>query len=353
MNAEQFSFLDSADAVELLSERATSKNYRIVKGSHAYLYKEESFFSDDTETDTVYAITYELSELMRSYGAPLPRWYLSNDGAPFVRKNGVVSTVRDFVEGTEFTATASEIEHIGEDLARFHQVGRKVLAAEPALLSRLKTLPLEKPFGESAVVYQQQLKRDLATRSGHSAESASESCQRAEVCDYIRQNLEAIDALFRSTMDFYRHHTGQEVVTVLHFDLRWDNVVMDAHGHVAAYIDWGYVNGQLHGDRMLDVADGLTRFSEVFCKNHPHRRLKEFVETYLEAYNRIEPLSDYDYAALVPSMTRMQLFRMLRIMRRHHYENDRLGEACQKLKDRLIPLMLRYEADYGFVARSK
>lgn len=337
-------------------ERVTSKIISFEnENSEKFVLKQEFFFDSDGVAGIVklYNTVNYVSEQLREQGVPFPRILNSDNGSSSVFSGDVFSTVQEFIPGEHFCAKDAQIRNLGAELANFHVKGQELLAKNPDLKNKLlSNIPVEKPFETSVKVYREKLKDDIANNSFHFS-STENNCGQTKICDYIRANLDKIDLLVEEVEAFFSSEEGRTLPEgLLHFDFNPNNCLFSESGDLTAFLDLGYVNGPLYGFCVFDIADSMVKFTDNFISNRPGEDYKSFVNQFLKGYNKVRQMTSAEHKGLIPAMTRMQLFRILRILRRHYYENGRMDGAMAKVGARLFPGMLKYKEMYGFLLKT-
>ncbi len=311
-----------------------SRIFRVNTKDTVYLLKHLLWRPATTEKEkqashTAHAFIEKLTAHFQSQGLPVP--LPAKDVA--VEDQNFFS-LHPFVLGEHATTTKAELEDAGRLLAQFHQVGLRLLEAQPNLYEEIPThIPFDKPFEDSVPVWEQ-LKQDLA--EGH-------ACSKPEVCAYFKRNIPHVDKLMR----FVQQHLHPKALQqgICHMDFHPNNTLV-RQGKIVAMLDFDNLAVAPLAD---DVANSLMHFVGNAIHQGVWDSYKEATRAFLAGYNSVRLLSAEELQSLVPYIVRWELMRSLRSLRRHYYEGDRLPGLLDKLPKRIFPNALTAVEHYGFL----
>lgn len=280
---------------------------------------------------------YEVSEVLRAAGVPMARTFRAHDGFFAGEAGGKQYIVQSFVSGDHFSARPEEFAAAGAALGSFHKAGAAYLAAHPeedALIPQL--IPVEKPYEESRALYSTGLRDTLL--SAH-------TCSVPTVCAAFREQVAVIDRVI-AEVDASAVNAPERQRGLLHNDFHTNNALFAADGSLNCFLDLDQMGV---GPYIWDVGNTLASFaSNVYTRNHD-TDFTPLAAAFLTAYHHTHPLSADEYHLTVMASQRWDVMRMLRSLRRHHFENDRLPGLLPKIADRLIPRLTRFPTMMSFL----
>jgi Ser/Thr protein kinase RdoA (MazF antagonist) len=217
-----------------------------------------------------------------------------------------------------------ECSAVGDVLGMFHACGESYLKAYPEEWDVLPAMiPFEKPYEESRVLYENGFREQLLR---------VHTCSVPKVCHAIRESIEEIDRLLClvDTSEVAAHIRSRGL---LHNDVHTRNVLFFNHS-AQALLD---IDQMGIGPFVWDLGNTIASYTWDIAHRGMKEKLPEFIGSLLRAYHTIHPLSLEEYLLVVSASQRWDLQRILRSLRRHHYENDRLSDLLPKIIDRFLP----------------
>lgn len=280
---------------------------------------------------------YEVSEALHAAGVPMARTFRTSNGAFAGEAGGKQYIVQSFVSGEHFSARPEHFSAAGAALGLFHKAGRAHLAAhtgEEAEIERL--IPVEKPYEESRALYDTGLRETLL--SPH-------VCSVPTVCAAFVQNVGRIDQVI-ADIDASAIHSPQRSRGLLHNDFHTNNALFAEDGTLNCFLDLDQIGV---GPHIWDVGNTLASFASNVFTRDPSTQFEPLAKAFLQAYHQTHPLTVEEYQLTVMASQRWDVMRILRSLRRHHFENNRLPGLLPKIADRLIPRLTRFPEMMSFM----
>ncbi len=320
--------------VQFTEETASSAVYRVTgQDGQSYVVKTSIWVGPGPALEKV----YEVSEALRLAGVPMAQTVRTTDGRFAGESGGKQYIVQSFVSGDHFSARPEEFTAAGAALGHFHQAGATYLAAHPqeeALIPQL--IPVEKPYEESRALYSTGLRDTLLS---------THTCSVPTVCAAFREQVAVIDRVI-AEIDASSVNAADRQHGLLHNDFHTNNALFAADGSLNCFLDLDQMGV---GPYIWDVGNTLASFaSNVYTRNQD-TDFTPLAAAFLTAYHQTHPLPAEEYRLTVMASQRWDVMRMLRSLRRHHFENDRLPGLLPKIADRLIPRLTRFPAMMSFL----
>ena len=145
----------------------------------------------------------------------------------------------------------------------------------------------------------------------------------------------------------YREEAGQLLAKLAVFQDVAYAAVYDESG-AAAIIDIDHLNVGCLG---ADIGNALASFVSRLKKMDKDEPAEKITTLFFSAYHKSNPLSLLDYKLALPSIQRTSVTRILRIMRRHHFENNRLPEMMKKIPDRFLARLKDSPKEFSFLTK--
>jgi Ser/Thr protein kinase RdoA (MazF antagonist) len=299
--------------VERFSEEtASSRVYRISLRNGRRVVLKRSFWYFGKMAIRAIEKAQEVSEPLRLRGVPVPITYLTLKGKYAAKYNGGQITLLEYIEGEYFTANDRQFIEAGRALAIFHREGEVFLRKHP--IERVliaKKIPVEKPY----------------------------ECSVPDVCSAVRDHIHIFDQtikiLDRSGISNRELSSG-----IVHNDFNVKNCFFKKDGAFSSFIDIDQLG---IAPFIWDVGNTLLSFVSK-SKNYEHS-----AELFLAAYHKEHPLPLNEYLLIIAAAVRWDMMRILRSLRRHHYENDRLVNLLPKIKSRLIARVIQAPKIFSFL----
>ncbi len=341
---KNYNFFVVSDTVERFSETtASSKVYRCqIKEGGQIVIKRSFWYNDEDKKNTqdsaeILEKVYSVSEELRKRGIKLPR-IISNKNNKFITttKSDQIM-ISEFINGKKFTLADREFFSIGSTLGQLHKTGLQYLKDYPKEYKAIEIgIPVEKPYEESRAMYYKGLREDLL---------ADHQCSAPEVCKTVKQNIKIIDETIEY-IDNSDINSKSLSRGILHNDLNRKNIFFNSEGEVISVLDIDQVGV---GPLIWDVGNTLASFAWEFHKINSLDIFEQKVKLFLQAYHEASPLPAKEYELCLAANQRWDVMRILRSLRRHHYENDRLPGLLPKIKDRIIPRIIAASRIFFFL----
>jgi Ser/Thr protein kinase RdoA (MazF antagonist) len=322
---------------------ASSQLYRYQSKRTGLILIKKSFWYDDQATQKSLGAlqkAYEVSEVLRSHGLPLPKVFFTKDKRLVSTLDLSPIVVLEYKEGLTLSFTEREFISSATALATFHREGRKYLQEHPEEKQKiLEAIPIEKPYEESRKIYFDRLRDDLL-KTHH--------CDFSQVCQTVKENIGLID----KTIELIDSSgvTDQSLSSgVLHNDFNTGNCLFGKDGTLLAILDIDQVG---IGPYIWDIANTLSSFGWKAREFDLNFDFEEFTKIFIQAYHKEFPLPLSEYELCLAARQRWDVMRILRSLRRHHYENNRLPELLPKIKNRFIPRLILAPELFSFLTKS-
>lgn len=325
-----------------LEKTVSSKVYRCKTKEAGVLVVKESFWYTDTDLklqeQSVRAVEYAyfISEVLRKRGVLLPKIFSNKQGnfVTVMEKNKV--TVLEYLRGNHFSFQDKEFISSGAALGIFHRKGAEYLKENPKEKRKIaRLIPVEKPYEDSRKMYYKFLRKKLLSRH---------NCSVPEVCKKVRENLKAIDETIKF-IDSSGVSRASLSSGVIHNDFHINNALFQNKKFIG-FIDIDQVG---IGPYVWDVGNTLGSFAARFLLENDLKNFESKVRLFLAAYHHEFPLPPDEYRLCLAATQRWDIMRILRSLRRHHYENDRLSGLLPKIKSRFIPRIIAMPEVLGFM----
>ena len=316
-----------------LEKTASSKVYKCKVEKLGSLVVKKSFWYTDTNLKlkerSVRAVekAYFISEALRKRGVLLPRTFTNKQGN-FVTATGENKiTLLEYLRGNHFSFQDKEFVSSGTALGIFHRKGAEYLRENPRERKEIiRLIPVEKPYEDSRKIYYKFLRRDLLN---------NHNCSNPEICKAVRENIKAIDKTIKF-IDSSGISDTSLASGIIHNDFHINNALFQNKKFIG-FIDIDQIS---IGPYIWDVGNTLGSFAAWFLLNNDIRGFESKARKFLIAYHREFSLPLDEYKLCLAATQRWDVMRILRTLRRHHYENDRLPGLLPKIKSRLIPRII-------------
>lgn len=322
-------------------DSASSKVYRFTTTDQKTLLFKESFWYEANTGLHALRTVGEVSEELRRRGVPLARVHHTLTGNLVCEIGKYASVLFDFISGSPFSSMDAEYASAGAALGLLHRVGKTYLMEKPEMENLIiSDIPVEKSYEESRAMYENKLRPALLS---------SHACSAPEVCQVVRQSIDAID----DAIEFIDHSeisNDSRVCGIVHNDFNMGNVLYGPSSEVVGLLDLD----QMGVDPLTwDIGNTLASFGWSIMKKGPEGR-EEFEQKtarFLKAYHKENQLPIEEYVLCLAATQRWDVMRILRTLRRHHFENDRLPGLLPKIKERLIPRIRQAPDMFSFLTR--
>lgn len=327
-----------------LEKTAASKVYKCEAVGVGPIVIKRSFWYDAsnpaamTAASRAYEKAYALSEALRERGVALAKTFLNKAGRYVTQVNNEAVIVSAFAEGNHFSSRDEEFESSGAALGVFHREGAAYLKEHPEELAAIsREIPVEKPYEESRQLYEKSLRAELVSDHG--------DCAAKEICAAIRNQIGEIDKAI-AYVDASGVNTRERSFGILHNDFHTNNALFLPDGKLSIFLDIDQIGV---GPHVWDVGNALFSYGSNFLKNHTPEEFAPRVAAFLRVYHKEFPLPLPEYKLVLAAGMRWDLMRILRSIRRHRYENNRLPDLLPKIKDRLIPRLIEMPRIFQFL----
>lgn len=286
--------------------------------------------------ERVYSVAARLAER----GVPLQSARRTLQGGSVVKWNGLPAVLLEYREGLPFDGSDAQFASAGAALADFHRTGAGLLKDEKGLRERIIVeVPVEKPYEESRALY---------LRGGFRAKLlALHACAEQATCDAVRAAIPLLDKTI-AFIDASFEKAGILTESILHNDFSHANGLYRADGTFAAFLD---VDQLGVGPCVFDIGNTLASFATEFLKKGTQKELEKRVNTFLTAYRAGFPLPEQEYVLVLAATEQWDVMRILRTLRRHHFENNRLPDLMPKITKRFLPRIASAPEWFGFLIK--
>ena len=228
----------------------------------------------------------EIQEYCNQMGAPTPAMIRRSDGGGLVATiGGSAYTMQEYHDGVPFTGTLEEIESVALSLAQLHRT--------------LRGLPYNVP---DASIFGDLSSSELSSIRGEviHGETSPFTGKVSQIID----ELPLIYTLFEP-ITTYRDVPRQAV----HLDCHVQNVIFPSK-HDAVVLDFGNI---FYIEKMLAVSFACHRFAGFTPSS---------VQTFLNAYQRIDPLAPEELYLFPLFVAREAIRRVNKVLRSHFFERN-------------------------------
>jgi Ser/Thr protein kinase RdoA (MazF antagonist) len=286
----------------------------------------------------IYERAYQLSEELRKRGVALAPVFKNKEGLYVSLVGTHYLTVSAFAEGNHFSSRDEEFASSGAALGVFHREGAAYLKDYPEETEAIpREIPVEKPYEDSRPLYEKSLRAELVADHG--------DCAAKEICAAIRNQIGEIDKAI-AYVDASGVNAKERSSGILHNDFHTNNALFLPDGKLSIFLDIDQIGV---GPHIWDVGNTLFSYGSNFLKNHTAEEFALRVAAFLRAYHKEFPLPLPEYKLILAAGMRWDLMRILRSIRRHRYENNRLPDLLPKIKDRLIPRLIGMPRIFQFL----
>jgi Ser/Thr protein kinase RdoA (MazF antagonist) len=306
-----------------------------------YVVKGSSWYNFASQPTRALETAYEVSDLLIRNGVPIVPTVRGSDGLFVHSFRGLPTAVMEFCEGIPFSGDVIQAAAAGRALAIFHATGKRLLAENSGLSEKITvSIPVEKTYEDS---------RELYIRGNLKQTILSEHvCSNPIVCAAVGKNIAMLEEMM-SEIDETFSSSAFFGSGLVHNDFNHDNGLYKVDGSFSAFIDIDQLGIGLH---VWDVGNTLLSFSSKCPKNDGGVVFKKCTGAFLRAYHRINPLLVPEYRAIPAAAARWDVMRILRTLRRHHFEGDRLLGLMMKLEQRLLPRLAVLNTTFSFLSES-
>ena len=314
-------------------EKTTSAVYKCpLEDGGAVVVKHSSFVTNSTALKKAYAISEEL----RNRGARLPRAYRTTNGSFIAQTTMGSVAVLAFADGKHFSSHEEEFASAGRALGEFHAAGARYLADhQDERLEISSAIPVEKPYEESRAMYSEI----------RAAFIDSHPCSVPEVCDFVREHIGVLDETAKF-VDQSGVNSSALSSGILHNDFHTNNALYSEDGKLTAFLDIDQIGV---GPHVWDIGNTLASFASNYINRGVIDGFDDKARLFLRDYHQAFPLQLGEYRQILAATQRWDLMRIMRSLRRHHHENNRLSELLPKIKDRLIPRIAAVPKIFSFL----
>jgi len=335
--------IEPGTLARFLEKTASSRVYQIkIKGLGLKVIKDSFWYGGQSEEEKRKSLAalekaYKISEALRKKGVALPEVFLNKQGKFITQFESSYFTALDFLTGEHFSSRDEEFTASGAVLAFFHKKGAEYLLENPAEKETIeKLIPAEKPYEESRQMYENFLREDLLK---------PHQCGFPEVCRSFRENIEAIDETIKF-IDSSGVLSPDLSNGILYNDFHTNNALFTPDGSFSGFLDIDQIGV---GPFVWDLGNTLASFASNFLTRTPGADFEPKARFFLKAYHREFSLPLKEYELCLAATQRWDVMRILRTLRRHRYENNRLPELLPKVSDRLIPRIIAAPKVFSFI----
>ena len=285
--------------------------------------------------ETVYQTIHALAER----GLPIQRAYKNGAGRFVSDVEGIPWVTLTYFSGKPFSGTEEEFAATGKALGLFHKTGAAYLNEVPPMRKAItEKVPVEKPYEESRDLYLTKGFRELL-------EKPHIGCGNGSVCDVVRQAIPLIDETI-TFIDSSFKEVGSLTASILHNDFSHANGLYHEDGSFGGFLDADQLGV---GPAVFDIGNTLASFATEFLKKGTVKELEIRVGLFLLQYHSVWPLREKEYALILAATQRWDIQRVLRTMRRHHFEDNRLPDLVPKVSSRFLPRIKGIKTWFAFL----
>lgn len=269
---------------------------------------------------------YEVAARLARRGVPLQTARRGRAGTAVLDFNALPTVLLEYKEGVPFDGSEAHFAGAGKALADFHKAGAELLKSEKGLRGRIRAeVPVEKPYEES---------RELYLHGGFREKLlAPHECAEKETCATVRAAVPLLDKTI-AFIDTSFARAGKLSDGILHNDFSHANGLYATDGSLASFLD---VDQLGVGPFLYDIGNTLASFATEFLKKGTQKELERRVNLFLLAYVKTFLLSEREHMLVLAGTQRWDVMRILRTMRRHHFEGNRLPDLVPKVSQRFLP----------------
>jgi Ser/Thr protein kinase RdoA (MazF antagonist) len=162
----------------------------------------------------------------------------------------------------------------------------------------------------------------------------------------VKANILVIDAAIDCVTEGFKEKLLQK--GILHNDFNYANGLYDEKGNLTSFLDTEQLGV---GPYTWDLGNTLASFYSKFKSKMTQKEFEERVRAFLQRYHQIHPLPHEEYELILASTERWDVMRVLRTLRRHHYEGNRFPELLPKITERLLPRLRELPSVFNFMTK--
>lgn len=325
----------------LSQKTESSLLWKIEADEGVFVLKGSSWYGGFAQNPSVALnCTYEVAARLALLAVPLQTARRALSGGFVAIFNGLPFALLEYKEGLPFVGSKAHFISAGTALAGFHKAGAELLKKDRALFDKIRAEVLvEKPYEESREFYLQKRFREKLL--------APHECAEKITCDAVRTAVHLLDKTI-SFIDSSFANAGTLPEGILHNDFSWANGLYKPNGSFASFLDADQLGV---GPFVLDIGNTLASFATEFLKKGMQKELEAGIFVFLDAYNAVFPLSQKERSLILPATERWDVMRVLRTMRRHHFENNRLPDLVPKVSARFLPRIKSAPEWFAFLGK--
>jgi len=271
---------------------------------------------------------YSLAAVIQSSGVPLQA-AIKNKNGQFVTKDADrLLVVLDYIEGRTFSGRLEEFAAAGGALGKWHRAGQKV--------GNVGDIPVDKPYEESRQLYLKDFRSQIL---------AEHHCQLPEVCEMLRRHIDLLDQRLGEIDRTFKSNSPR-TVSILHNDFNKENGLYRNDGSFVVFLDVDQLSG---GPVVWDLGNTISSLLDSMPKKTSQKNYRLAVEYFLLTYHREFPLLSAEYLLILVAALRWDTMRILRSLRRHHFENNKLPALTRKIKDCLLDRLEKNPQRLSFI----
>lgn len=315
-------------SVALLSAKVESSSLWKIKADEGVFVLKGSLWYGGFVKNPVAALecVYEVAARLAKLAVPLQTARRALSGGFVSVFNGLPTVLLEYKEGLSFDGSEAHFAGAGAALAGFHKTGMELLKKDSGLSEKIHAkVPVEKPYEKS---------RELYLHGGFREKLLTpHECANRETCDAVHAAIPLLDKTI-AFIDKSFARAGKLSEGILHNDFSWANGLYNPDGSFVSFLD---VDQLGIGPFILDIGNTLASFATEFLKKGTQKELEHLVNSFLLAYLRVFLLPAREYMLVLAATQRWDVMRVLRTMRRHHFENNRLPDLVPKVSKRFLP----------------
>lgn len=316
----------------------SSSVFLVRTGEGTYVAKESKWYLGfaPNPVDTLEAV-YTTIQALKNRGIPVQGAMQTVAGSYSSCIGDVPWVVLDFIDGHAFSGEEQEWSSAGRALGRLHSGGAALMSESATLQNTILTrIPTEKPYEESRALYPEI--RDTLL--------AEHECSHPDTCNAFRNHVDALEAAMQYVDEAFASGSTR---SILHNDFNFENGIYKENGDFSGFIDADQLG---YGPVVHDIGNTLASFV-TNAHTTTDGVIQEGVLNFLQTYHGEFPLSAEEYRRIPAGAMRWDLLRLLRSLRRHHFEGNRFSGLLRKIPITTIPRILSTRETFSFLTTDR
>jgi Ser/Thr protein kinase RdoA (MazF antagonist) len=304
---------------------------KVVKFSH--------WFKNDERNYGVSQLSffYTVNEILRHRGVFVPQVHKNKLGEYITPSEKGTIIVLEFIEGSHFAPSVISFESAGRSLGVYNHIGTELLNERDDVYGKLMQYGIvEHSYVDSRSLYDNSLRKTLIHEH---------TCSFPHVCASIREHINVLDKTIER-IDSSDVLNLNQPCGLLHFDFHVNNGLFDKGGNLTTILD---IDQMTYGPFVWDVGNTLISFMSNALSNNLSWDVEGSTSAFLKGYHEVNQLSAIEYSKILDAALMIDMMRLLRSMRRHHFENDRHSDLYDKISTRIIPRFIELPKAFSFL----